>query len=80
MVVLYQKNNSQRIPDFLHSSLGFSNIHLIKNDDMHELTKETKIMISQVGLTPDSLLVVKNNNSTIVNVNDCEINDSDCKN
>lgn len=77
--VIYQRNNSDKIPNAIKGFLGFHNVLLIDNNIFFDLTDETTIMISQIGFVPDSILMVKNGNYTILNVNDCEINVKDCE-
>jgi len=78
VTVIYQKNNSMRIPKALNTFLGFKKIKLINNNQIFSLSSQTSIMITQVGLVPDSMLAVMSNGYTILNVNDCEINKKDC--
>jgi UDP-MurNAc hydroxylase len=77
VVVLFQKNNSDKMPNAFRK-LGFNNIKLMPHRKIIELTNKTKVYNHQVGQM-DSALAVITKDHTVLNLNDCEANSSDCK-
>jgi UDP-MurNAc hydroxylase len=77
VTLLYQKNNSDKMPKAL-ASLGFKNIVLLPNRKQVAITPKTVVYNHQVGQM-DSALAVVSGGKTVLNMNDCEANNSDCK-
>ena len=77
VVVLFQDKSSDRMVQAFQR-FGFQNIRLMKHATVEQLTTQTKAFIYQVGVL-DSSLGVLNEGQTVVNINDCELNDWDKK-
>jgi UDP-MurNAc hydroxylase len=77
VTVLFQKNNSDKIPNAL-KTLGFENIRLLDHRKIVSITPQTQVYNCQIGQM-DSALAVLNQKQVILNVNDCELNTADCK-
>ena len=78
VILLFQKNNSDKLPDALRK-FGFKNIQLLSNRKIYPLKGDTRVYVSQIGQM-DSSLAVLNSDCTMLNLNDCEANSIDCKN
>jgi UDP-MurNAc hydroxylase len=78
VILLFQKNNSDKLPNAF-KAFGFKNIKLLDNRKIYPITEKTKVYVSQIGQM-DSSLAVMNEGVTILNLNDCEANNVDCKN
>ncbi len=77
VTVLFQKNNSDKIPRAL-KAFGFENIQLLEHRRTIAISEETRVYNCQIGQM-DSALAVLNQNEVLLNVNDCELNTADCK-
>lgn len=77
VTILYQKNNSEKMFEAF-KRFGFPNYIELPHRQKVELTKETTVYCYQAG-TMDSLLGVFHKDEVLLNINDCEINDGDCK-
>lgn len=77
VTLLFQQNHSDKMPNAF-SLLGFKNIQLIDNRKITSITDQTKIQVVRVG-SMDSSLAVMDGDVTLLNVNDCEISESDCQ-
>lgn len=78
VILLFQKNNSDKMPNAF-KNLGFKNIKLFNNRKVYQLTPKTSICVSQIGQM-DSSLAIMNEGTTVLNLNDCEANNIDCRN
>lgn len=77
VMVLFQKNNSDKIPNAF-KQLGFKNVTLLQNRKTVNIAPKTKVYNHQVGQM-DSALAVITDKYKVLNLNDCEANESDCK-
>ena len=77
VTILFQENNSDKVFKALNR-LGYPNTRALPHDKVVELTPETKVYCYQNG-SMDSGLGVMSGGKTVFNINDCEINEKDCK-
>ena len=77
--LLFQKNNSDKMPNAFRK-LGFKKITLLENRKVTPITANTKVHNSQIGQMDSSLAVIDHDGYTLLNINDCEVNTTDCKN
>jgi UDP-MurNAc hydroxylase len=75
--ILFQKNNSEKMVEAF-KKLGFGEIILLDNRVNQKITTNTTAEIYQIG-SMDTALVIAADNEVIVNINDCEANQVDCK-
>jgi len=75
--ILFQKNNSDKMVDAF-KKLGFEHIILLKHREKKLLKGTTAVEIYQIG-SMDSALIVANDKHLVININDCEPNDTDCQ-
>ncbi|MBX3243240.1 MAG: MBL fold metallo-hydrolase [Acidobacteria bacterium] len=77
VTILYQENNSDKVFKALQR-LGFSKMITLPHDKVIGLTENTKVYCYQAG-SMDSALAVITPEGTILNLNDCEVNQKDCR-
>lgn len=76
VTVLFQENNSDKVFDAL-KRFGFTNFQSLPHRKIVALTGQTEVYCSQIG-NMDSCLGVRNGGQTVLNLNDCEANTTDC--
>lgn len=76
VVILYQKNNSNKMIQALER-FGFKNFNILPNRKIIELSEKSKVYCYQVGAM-DSALGVIESSETVLNINDCELSKNDC--
>ena len=77
VTVLFQENNSDKVFDALRK-FGFKNFQLLPHRKIVALSNQTEVYCSQIG-NMDSCLGVRHGGQTVLNLNDCEANRTDCK-
>jgi UDP-MurNAc hydroxylase len=77
VTVLYQENNSDKMSKAFNK-FGFPNVMLLPHRKLVRLTEKTQVYCYLAG-SMDSLLGVLYEDHVLLNVNDCEINSSDCR-
>ena len=75
--ILFQRNNSDKMFEALQK-LGYQNCRALPHRTEVHLSSETKIYCYQVGQM-DSCLAIRCNNEMILNINDAELNNKDCR-
>jgi len=75
--LLYQQNNSDKMWEAFRR-FGFQNFQSLPHRKLSQVTKQTEVYCHQIG-NMDSMLAVRDGSLTVLNVNDCEINTSDCR-
>ncbi len=77
VTILFQENNSDKLTNAL-KHFGYTNFIRLPHGKKINLTSQTELMCYQVGQM-DSILAIKNNGETILNLNDAELSQTDRK-
>ncbi len=75
--LLFQRNNSDKMFEAFRR-LGFKSLQSLPHRQIGPITKGTEVYCHQVG-SMDSMLGVRCDGETLLNVNDCEVNDAICR-